>query len=231
MLVHHSIYMHHFGAGVSSILMMLLLNDGCLGQLPVAQSPSQPSHVAVATLSMPTPPQPPFAPLPPVFPPPPSPPPGVCVDTCNSPGPGAKGPCDDGGPGSVSSLCEFGTDCDDCGVRIFCTSCPERCQALALTDPENACMESMWNDGTCDAECNNAECDHSAPQPLAIRGWPAVSRLKGQYTPRPLRPAFLTRRLSRACDASVDDCTTSQIIEKCVPEQEVRRGRSPLPPL
>ena len=51
----------------------------------------------------------------------------------------------------MSSLCDFGTDCDDCGVRIFCTSCPEQCQALALTDPENACMESMWNDGTCDA--------------------------------------------------------------------------------
>lgn len=38
----------------------------------------------------------------------------LCDDTCNFPG---DGECDDGGPGSVTSLCEFGTDCTDCGPR------------------------------------------------------------------------------------------------------------------
>lgn len=29
------------------------------------------------------------------------------------------GECDDGGYGSTSSLCKFGTDCADCGKRII----------------------------------------------------------------------------------------------------------------
>ncbi|MEZ4720388.1 MAG: hypothetical protein R2813_00755 [Flavobacteriales bacterium] len=28
------------------------------------------------------------------------------------------GQCDDGGPGSSSSYCNFGTDCEDCGKRV-----------------------------------------------------------------------------------------------------------------
>lgn len=38
----------------------------------------------------------------------------LCTDTCQHPG---DGDCDDGGPGSIYSLCEYGTDCSDCGPR------------------------------------------------------------------------------------------------------------------
>jgi len=39
---------------------------------------------------------------------------GGCTDTCQYPG---DGECDDGGQGSLTSLCALGTDCTDCGPR------------------------------------------------------------------------------------------------------------------
>lgn len=39
---------------------------------------------------------------------------GVCLDACRYAGDGA---CDDGGPGSLFSVCALGTDCTDCGAR------------------------------------------------------------------------------------------------------------------
>jgi hypothetical protein len=39
---------------------------------------------------------------------------GICLDLCASAG---DGRCDDGGPGSDSSACEYGADCADCGPR------------------------------------------------------------------------------------------------------------------
>jgi len=38
----------------------------------------------------------------------------LCTETCTR---ARDGECDDGGPGSVSSLCTLGTDCTDCGPR------------------------------------------------------------------------------------------------------------------
>jgi hypothetical protein len=38
----------------------------------------------------------------------------LCTNTCSF---ASDGDCDDGGEGSDYSLCEFGTDCDDCGPR------------------------------------------------------------------------------------------------------------------
>jgi hypothetical protein len=37
-----------------------------------------------------------------------------CTDTCST---AYDGLCDDGGPGSLYSVCEYGTDCNDCGAR------------------------------------------------------------------------------------------------------------------
>merc|ERR1712098_657785 len=37
-----------------------------------------------------------------------------CLDTCTYDG---DGQCDDGGSGSMYSLCTYGTDCTDCGYR------------------------------------------------------------------------------------------------------------------
>jgi hypothetical protein len=39
---------------------------------------------------------------------------GLCNDTCSYPDDGA---CDDGGANATFSVCDFGTDCSDCGVR------------------------------------------------------------------------------------------------------------------
>lgn len=36
----------------------------------------------------------------------------ICLDTCQF---AFDGECDDGGPGAVTAVCEFGTDCFDCG--------------------------------------------------------------------------------------------------------------------
>jgi len=38
----------------------------------------------------------------------------LCTNTCTY---DADGDCDDGGPGSDFSLCDYGTDCTDCGPR------------------------------------------------------------------------------------------------------------------
>lgn len=38
----------------------------------------------------------------------------LCTNTCSYDG---DGDCDDGGPGSDFSLCDYGTDCADCGPR------------------------------------------------------------------------------------------------------------------
>ena len=44
------------------------------------------------------------------------------------------GECNDGGPGDLKKNvnCDYGTDCSDCGVRIFCVDCSEECQARAV---------------------------------------------------------------------------------------------------
>ena len=45
----------------------------------------------------------------------------LCDNTCGFP---ADNACDDGGPGSTYSECDFGTDCSDCGLRIQSPAAP-----------------------------------------------------------------------------------------------------------
>jgi hypothetical protein len=47
---------------------------------------------------------------------PPPAPPAVCMDTCGTAGDGV---CQDGGWKAFGSMCEFGTDCSDCGSRLL----------------------------------------------------------------------------------------------------------------
>ena len=106
---------------------------------------------------------PPSSPPPP--PAPPSPPPGICSDACTL---GREGVCNDGGksdPNPGLKLCPFGTDCTDCGVRTYCSSCPAECQAanlalLKLGSSQHAlgCDTDKYGDGICDPECNTREC-------------------------------------------------------------------------
>ena len=47
-------------------------------------------------------------------------------------------------------LCKPGTDCDDCGVRVFCNpalGCPVECYYRALDDPLNGCLQNMLGSG------------------------------------------------------------------------------------
>ena len=115
-----------------------------------------------------SPPQPP-SPPPPSPPSPPSPPPGLCSNECNQGGLGTVGTCDDGVPASEGTIgdlrwqaktCPMGTDCDDCGVRIFCTDCPLECQTQNLLQPDSACMQTMLDNKECDSACNKRECGY-----------------------------------------------------------------------
>ncbi|MHC4837036.1 MAG: CHAP domain-containing protein [Planctomycetota bacterium] len=66
---------------------------------------------------------------------------GICGNTCDW---ADDGECDDGGAGSHTSACAYGTDCGDCGARA--EAAPPRAQ------PVNACENTCaWaNDGECD---------------------------------------------------------------------------------
>ena len=148
-------------------LTALLLANGMPASFGLVAVPTFTPIVEVVTFLMPPsppppPPTPPPSPPPPSPPSPPSPPPGLCTDTCNWLG-GVVGECNDGGSGSIASkvACEYGTDCGDCGVRIYCVDCPAACQAAAIAEPASACMQDMWDDGACDERCNNLACGHN----------------------------------------------------------------------
>lgn len=60
----------------------------------------------------------------------------LCSNTCMS---AHDGECDDGGPNSMYGVCDFGTDCADCGVRTG---------TEMLGGCTNTCVSA--NDGECD---------------------------------------------------------------------------------
>ena len=47
-----------------------------------------------------------------------------CNNTCSF---AFDGACDDGGPGASFDLCDYGTDCGDCGSRGDVVSCTDTC--------------------------------------------------------------------------------------------------------
>ena len=82
---------------------------------------------------------------------------------------GRSGECSDGlSSPSDSSLmsppaCAPGTDCDDCGHRPICTSCPAECAARTANGHDDFCLEEMYTDTTrCYEACNNRECLHNS---------------------------------------------------------------------
>ena len=56
----------------------------------------------------------------------------TCSDTCTYQG---DGQCDDGGTGHIKNRCEFGTDCEDCGIRIRGEEVPVPSMVLLATEP------------------------------------------------------------------------------------------------
>ena len=79
-------------------------------------------------------------------------PPGLCAQTCYHPA--GDGVCDDGGPGSEHNACALGTDCADCGVRLF-DSCAVGCVADTLADEP-----PMRENRICDDACNRVRCNY-----------------------------------------------------------------------
>ena len=72
--------------------------------------------------------------------PPPSPPaPMLCLNTCQCCA--NDGSCGDGGSGSVARMCDYGTDCNDCGPRPF-PSPPPSPPALADSCSHSCAMQS-----------------------------------------------------------------------------------------
>ena len=147
---------------------LALLANGMSDLLQLTGTPvANVREVDMSIVFPPSPPPVPSAPPPPPSPPsPPSPPPGLCTDVCNN-GQG-NGVCEDGGPGSLTiggNLCPLGSDCTDCGVRIFCVNCPAACtmrnlQLYASDEGSNVCFESDYGNGLCTPNCNNLACGY-----------------------------------------------------------------------
>ena len=70
----------------------------------------------------------------------------LCEESCEY---SMDGECDDGGPGSLFSVCALGTDCTDCGPR----------------DPDVVCMDTCdvneCGDGGCGRSCGSCELGES----------------------------------------------------------------------
>jgi hypothetical protein len=88
-----------------------VLVDDNAGQLTVSYLVDL-TGVEGSVTVLPAPPPPPPPPSPPLPPPPPM----ICLDTCGTAGDTV---CQDGDWGAFGSMCEFGTDCSDCGSRLL----------------------------------------------------------------------------------------------------------------
>lgn len=109
------------------VLVSLMEAGGLINIIPPAWSP--PPSPPPSPLPPSNPPLPPTPPLPPGTPPPPSSPPHpplvtvLASSTCRHSVGGVivilanNGRCEDGGSGSVASICEFGSDYPDCPER------------------------------------------------------------------------------------------------------------------
>lgn len=84
----------------------------------------------------------------------------LCSDTCEYQG---DGECDDGGPGSATDLCAFGTDCSDCGSRT--PACEPDCSGRECGGDGcgGSCGSGCAPADTCvDFRCVSCACDTSS---------------------------------------------------------------------
>lgn len=103
----------------------------------------------------------------------------VCEDTCRY---ANDGECDDGGPGAVYSVCGFGTDCGDCGIRGLrmdlardrrgtSEDCPASCPAEELCVADYGCLPRCAEASECSSGCCAAiSSEASACSPAVVCG-------------------------------------------------------------
>ena len=224
--------------------------------IPVAPTvTSTPTYAIKAFLQPPSPPpppqEPPISPPPPSPPSPPAPPPGICTNTCAWP---KDGECDSCSPEQMRNgvpilddwgdpvCCEDGTDCADCGVHIYCADCSDECAALAVEhdldgNPENACMQTLWDDGVCDTQCNNRQCGHNdcTPKQVIDKCWTEQQLWRedlttppnGLGTPTPVAALVKLDQVSLAIDEDLNEVIATWNLAYHLQWQDARVFTSP----
>ncbi|RVU44722.1 hypothetical protein FRC91_07150 [Bradymonadales bacterium TMQ1] len=157
----------------------------------------------------------------------------ICTNTCRYAG---DGQCDDGGPASQFSLCELGTDCEDCGIRVeggdtVCVPrCPEGfCGADGCGQTCPACDEPVF--GEDEARLRLIVGDHrgrsstrkvclyragdSQPFKVLTRAAVTESRIAMVYAEYVAVPAIADLQVAHlawddAYDESIEGCDASQ---------------------
>ena len=191
-----NVYVHDNGQLTVSYLVDLTGVEGSVTVLPAPSPPSPPLLPPSLPPSSPSPPTPPPA----------SPPPMICLNTCGTDGDGV---CQDGGWGAFGSMCEFGTDCSDCGSRLLLdpppsppTSGPST-GATINSVPEHCTVQ--------DCERNLAEGQTKYQQAVAAGqqakdGWDGLCRLSGQLHARTSTSdtSLLTADSFTDCNCGID---------------------------
>ncbi len=118
-----------------------------------------------------------------------------CTNTCAT---SNDGECDDGGPGSLYSICDLGSDCNDCGARggALCTN---TCSTSNDGECDDGGANSLYS--ICDLGSDCADCgprQAAAPTP----------------TPAPAG-ALCTNTCSTANDSECDDGGPNSLYSIC----------------
>ena len=85
----------------------------------------------------------------------------VCTNTCHT---SHDNECDDGGPGSLYNICEYGSDCADCGARPAtgggggtapATICNNSCPHASDGECDDGGPGSLYNICAYGSDCND----------------------------------------------------------------------------
>ncbi len=85
----------------------------------------------------------------------------VCENTCRY---AYDGECDDGQPGALTGLCDYGSDCADCGTRgghPLVEACPDGCADGEVCSLELGCVPRCATSDECGGGCC-VHLDHGA---------------------------------------------------------------------
>lgn len=125
----------------------------------------------------------------------------VCSEECSD---SDDGICDDGGPGSIYTICNYGTDCLDCDARLPAATCVDECvDGLVPWTNDGVCDDGGTNAafalcryGTDCTDCGTRDPSPSppppalpaAPEPSPAPPQPPLSPSPSPSPPRPPQP-------------------------------------------